>query len=105
MVASKSGDAPHFAKTPPTLTGQFICDDWCLNYKTYKICSRTVVAAESNGKLRKFISWYKKNKSINLDALSKHGLGKELGKRVARLNHLGNVQSRTVPLQLSRLMA
>ena len=24
MVASKSGDAPHFVKTPPTLTGQFI---------------------------------------------------------------------------------
>ena len=75
MVASKSGDAPHFVKTPPTLTGQFICDDRCLNYKTYKICSHTVVVAESNGKLREFISWYKRNKSINLDALSKHGLG------------------------------
>ena len=31
MVASKSGDALHVVKTPPTLTGQFICDDWCLN--------------------------------------------------------------------------
>ena len=27
------------------------------------------------------ISWYKKNKSINLDALSKHGLGKGAGKK------------------------
>ena len=75
MVASKSGDAPHFVKTPPTLTGQFICDDRCLNYKTYKICSHTVAAAESSGKLREFVAWYKKNKSVNLDALSKHGLG------------------------------
>ena len=47
----------------------------------YKICSHTVVAAESNGKLREFISWYKRNKSINLDALSKHGLGKGAGKK------------------------
>ena len=93
-----------FVKTPPTLTGQFICDDQCLNYKRYKICSHTVVAAESNGKLRQFIAWYKKNKSVNLDALSKHGLEKELGKREARLNYLENVQSRTRPLQLSRLM-
>lgn len=65
MVPSKSGAAPHFVKTPPTLTGQFICDDRCLNYKTYKICSHTVAVAESNGKLRELISWYKKNKSIN----------------------------------------
>ena len=30
---------------------------------------------------------------------------KELGKRVAKLNHLGNVYSRMRPLQFSRLMA
>ena len=76
MVVSKSGDAPHFVKTLPTLTGQFICDDQCLNCKTYKICSHTVATAESNGKLRQFIAWYQKSKSVNLDALSKHGLRK-----------------------------
>ena len=97
MVASKSGDA-----LCENLTGQFICDDRCLNYKTYKICSHTVVAAESNGKLREYISWYKKNKWMPFPNMAWE---KELGKRVARLNHLGNVQSRTVPLQLSRLMA
>ena len=61
IVASKSGDAPHVVKTPPTLIGQLICDDRCLNYKTYKIYSHTVAAAESNSKLRDFITWYKKN--------------------------------------------
>ena len=45
MVPSKSGAAPHFVKTPPTLTGQFICNDQCLYYMTYKICSCTVAAA------------------------------------------------------------
>ena len=51
---------PQFVKTPPTSTGQFICDDWCLNYKMYKIFSHTVAVAESNGKLKELISWYKK---------------------------------------------
>ena len=53
-------------------------------------------AAESNGKLKEFILWYKKNKSR--DAPSKHGL--ELGK-----SGKANVQSRTVPLQFCKLMA
>ena len=42
MLVSTSGDVLHFVKTLLTLTGQFICDDRCLNHKTHKICSHTV---------------------------------------------------------------
>ena len=63
---------PQFVKTPPTSTGQFICDDWCLNYKMYKMFSHTVAVAESNGKLKEFISWYKKKNKIHRHSVSKH---------------------------------
>ena len=50
MVKSKSGSTPHLVTA--SKDAQYRCDDRCPQHKSLGICSHSVAAAESNGKLR-----------------------------------------------------
>ena len=56
MVASRSSVAPRFV--PVSSSGQYCCDKNCIQWCSSKICSHTVVSAEVNGELQKFLRWY-----------------------------------------------
>ena len=51
MVASAQSEAPHFVSVPKQFSGQFLCDSRCPMFGAYKICSHTLAAAETCGKL------------------------------------------------------
>ena len=40
------------------MTGGYLCDDCCLDYKSSKNCFHTVAAALKNGTISGFIQWY-----------------------------------------------
>ena len=57
---------PHLVTSQKT--GKFVCD--CRLYKSSKICEHVITAAETKGKLQKFLDWRKKEKSaVNLTDL------------------------------------
>ena len=57
-----------------------MCDDNCPQYKSAKICSHTVAAAEHNNLLDGFIASYRKVKaSPNLTTLATAGMPKGRG--------------------------
>jgi len=57
MVVSHSGKRPHLV-LPKKKSGGMSCDDDCPQYKSAKLCSLTVAAAESNKQLDQFIASY-----------------------------------------------
>ena len=59
-VMSYSGKCPYLVSAKKT--GQYICDKACGNWKSLSLCSHTVAVAETNGELRKFVSWLIKAK-------------------------------------------
>ena len=82
MVASSTGECPHFVTTPAKFTGQFKCDTKCPMYATYKIYSHTVASAEVTEKQMEFLKWLIKQKSApNLTNLSMAGIPKSAGQK------------------------
>ena len=57
IVLSYSGKRPHLVLPKRKCSGMF-CDDDCPQYKSGKLCSHTVAAAQYNGKLDSFIASY-----------------------------------------------
>ena len=66
---SKQGNCPPHLITSVKTTGTIICDD-CTTFKSLKLCSHLLAAAEHLGVLQNFLSWREKEKSsINLSDL------------------------------------
>ena len=63
MVISRSGKRPHLI-LPKKKSGGLSCDDDCPQYKSAKLCSHTVAAAEYNHQLDQFISSYGNIKKV-----------------------------------------
>ena len=57
-VLSESGNTPNFVKV--FNSAKITCT--CRNYKPKKICSHAISVAESQGVLREFVAWYRKQK-------------------------------------------
>ena len=58
MVKSNSGSRPHLVVCKKG--GQFACDNTCPNWRSLSICAHTVAAAEDNGDLMTFLTWFRK---------------------------------------------
>ena len=81
MVASAQSEAPHFVSVPKQFSGQFLCDSWCPMFGAYKICSHTLAAAETCGKLSDLLQWFNKTmRKANLTKLSNVGMPSQSGK-------------------------
>ena len=75
LVMSVSSDHPHVVKINPSSKKQYICDDKCLMFKGYLICSHTVATAHVNDDFSSFIEHYKQKKAgPNLTAIAGHGM-------------------------------
>ena len=57
MVSSKSGAVPHFVQSHPS--GQYACDNSCIQWKSSHLCSHVIVVAERNNELSVFLEWYR----------------------------------------------
>ena len=80
MVASRSGIAPHFVTVTPS--GQYCCDKNCIQWCSSKICSHTIVSAEVNGELQKFLQWYHDScQEPNITQLANFGLPAGRGRK------------------------
>lgn len=79
-VASESGGKPHIVST--NKKGILCCDDNCIGWKSQRICSHVVAAAESMGSLHSFIASYRKAKvGSNYTAVVTHNLPKGVGSK------------------------
>ena len=56
MILSSSDICPHFVHTCQPFNGQFMCD--CHNYKTFSLCSHSLVTATVNDALGDFLEWH-----------------------------------------------
>lgn len=57
----------------------------CARWKAYRICSHTIAVSEVSGFLRKYIDEYNRHKkSVNLSALSNHGLPSKRGQKAVK---------------------
>ena len=56
MILSSSDICPHFVHTCQPFNGQFMCD--CHNYKTFSLCSHSLVTATVNDALDDFLEWH-----------------------------------------------
>ena len=69
MVKSFSSSKPHLVMAKNT--GQYSCDSHCPNWRSLKICSHSVAAAEFNGELKKFVAFVSKcNPRPNISKLA-----------------------------------
>ena len=80
MLLSKSNITPHHVRCLPS--GQYICDNNCLQWKSSQLCSHVLVVAELNGELDSFLMWYKStNQQPNITALAMTGLPAGRGRK------------------------
>ena len=80
IVKSNSGPRPHIVTAKKT--GQYACDGECPNWKSLKVCSHTVAAAEDNHDLDAFIHWLKKAKKVpNMTELVTTSMPKGRGRK------------------------
>ena len=81
-VASETGGKPHIVIESKRRQGLLNCDDTCLGWKSQRICSHVLAAAESMGCLEEFLQHYKGNKTCpNFTAAVTHGIPKGAGKK------------------------
>ena len=79
-VASEGGCKPHIVSK--NKKGTVICDEVCLGWKSQKMCSHVLAAAEKMGCLDKTLQAYRKLKQpINYTSALTHGLSKNVGKK------------------------
>ena len=80
MVTSRSNSTPHYVQALPS--GQYLCDDNCLQWKSSKICSHVIAVSDRNGELGLFLDWYNgTNQQPNITTLSMQGLPKGRGRK------------------------
>ena len=80
MVESRSGKRPHLVV--PGKSGQFKCDEECINFKSIGICSHTVAVAQMNNSLQQFIAWFAKaKKKPNFTKLATHDMPSGRGRK------------------------
>ncbi len=81
MVISRSGKRPHLV-VPKKKGGGLSCDDDCPQYKSAKLCSHVVAAAEYNKQLDRFVASYGTSKKVpKLTALTTAGMPKGRGRK------------------------
>ena len=81
MVLSRSGKRPHLV-LPKRKSGGLTCDEDCPQYKSAKLCSHTVAAAEYNKQLDQFIGSYNSvKKTPNLTKLATTDMPKGRGRK------------------------
>ena len=79
-VASESAGKPYIVST--NKRGFLCCDDACIGWKSQRICSHVVAAAESMGSLNSFVATYRKAKvQSNYTAVVTHNLPKGVGSK------------------------
>lgn len=61
FIKSSSKASPHIVKSYPS--GNFMCDNDCLGYKTRKLCSHVIAVAFTQNKLPEFLAHFKNSKS------------------------------------------
>ena len=72
-VASETGGRPHIVTL--NKQGLPICDDSCLEWKSQKVCSHVLAAAEVMGSLGRFLQSYKGSNSKSTSSRPKSGGG------------------------------
>lgn len=81
MVISRAGKRPHLV-LPKKKSGGMSCDEDCPQYKSAKLCSHTVAAAEYNQQLDDFIASYSGMKQTpNLTKLATAGMPRGRGRK------------------------
>ena len=94
-VASESGGKPHIISK--NKKGTLSCDDACIGWKSQRICSHVVAAAESMGLLNSFVASYRKAKvQSNYTAVVTHNLPKGIGSKP------GKQQKRKAPANVQK---
>ena len=80
MVSSQSSNIPHFVRA--LSSGQYVCDNNCLQWKSSQICAHSIAVSETNGDLRSFLDWYiVTNQQPNFTSLAIHGLPAGRGRK------------------------
>ena len=80
MVSSRSNISPHYVQVLGS--GQYVCDNSCLQWKSSQICAHTVAVSEKNGDLQSFLDWYVATKQKpNYTSLAIHGLPAGRGRK------------------------
>ena len=98
-VASETAGRPHIV-TRNTQKGLLQCDGDCLGWKSQRICSHVLAAAESMGCLSEFLKGYKGSKTHpNLTAAVTHGLSKGVGKKPGHPKRKGPATSRRLDIE------
>ena len=93
MVTSKSNVTPHFVRC--LSSGQYVCDNSCMQWKSSNLCSHVIAVAELNGELGVFLQWYKAtNQQPNITSLAMINLPAGRGRKGGIPKRKGrNVQS------------
>lgn len=80
MVSSKSSITPHFVRY--LSSGQYACDNSCMQWKSSQLCSHVVAVAELNAELDPFLQWYKSsNQQPNITSLAMNNLPAGRGRK------------------------
>ena len=85
MVVSRTGKRPHLV-LPKRKSGGMACDDDCPQYKSAKLCSHIVAAAEHNKQLDAFIASYGAiKKTTNITKLATADVPKGRGRKGSKV--------------------
>ena len=76
-VASESGSRPHLVSK--SKSGNFMCDDLCIAWKSQKLCSHVIAVSEKKECLDTFLSWHRGKKNpLNYTAVVTHNQSKRV---------------------------
>lgn len=95
LVMSSSSDHPHLVMTRK---GMYSCDDKCMMFKGFSLCSHVIAAAHDNNDLHSLLEYHKQTKGgPNLTAIASQGMPSGSGR-------IGGVPKRkrksvTVPIE------
>ena len=86
FVASlNTSQMPHFVRVVSRMNGHITCDEKCIRWKSFKICSHVIALSENQGILPVFLERFKKlNKQPRLMALATHALPKKRGQKATK---------------------
>ena len=93
-VSSATSALPHVVTTSKIGNGRYMCDSQCIGWKTRSICAHCLAAAENNGNLFEFLTWFRSSnlskKDGNLTKAVYHGTYKHAGKKQPSRRKYGN---------------
>ena len=79
VVSSSNPDSPHVVKF--NSSGKYECNINCIRYKSYKICSHKVAAAEHKSELRNFVEYFKKHSKSKVNDLVVVNMSSKVGQK------------------------